>query len=105
MPLRAGRNAVSVASSPIATVIGATGIIGDDNRNGTVDAADYVVRRKYYGSQYGHNTWRANFGQTAAVALLLPAMPEPASALLPILGAAAGAWMQRRVASQLPSTS
>ena len=42
------------------------GITGDYNNNGTVDAADYVVWRKNDGTQDGYDTWRANFGASAA---------------------------------------
>ncbi|HEX2475695.1 MAG TPA: hypothetical protein VHK01_13170 [Lacipirellulaceae bacterium] len=45
-----------------------SGIPGDFNRDGTVDAADYVVWRKspsnFGGDPGGYNTWRANFGAT-----------------------------------------
>jgi T5SS/PEP-CTERM-associated repeat protein len=39
---------------------------GDFNRDGKVDAADYVVWRKNGMSQAEFNTWRANFGRMAA---------------------------------------
>jgi hypothetical protein len=45
--------------------ISATGLPGDYNQNGTVDAADYVVWRKNDGSQAGYDLWRTNFGRTA----------------------------------------
>jgi hypothetical protein len=35
---------------------------GDYNRNGIVDAADYVVWRKNDGTPAGYDAWRANFG-------------------------------------------
>jgi hypothetical protein len=38
---------------------------GDFDRDGTVDAADYVVWRKTDGTEFGYNTWRAHFGQIA----------------------------------------
>jgi T5SS/PEP-CTERM-associated repeat protein len=41
-------------------------LAGDYNGNGTVDAADYVVWRKNDGTQAGYDTWRANFGASAA---------------------------------------
>ena len=40
---------------------------GDYNRDGTVDAADYVVWRSGLGTTYtqaDYDVWRANFGQT-----------------------------------------
>jgi hypothetical protein len=39
-------------------------IPGDFNLNGKVDAGDYVVWRKYAGSQTDYNLWRSHFGQT-----------------------------------------
>ena len=42
-------------------------LAGDYNRNGKVDAADYVKWRKnpgnFGGTPGGYNTWRANFGK------------------------------------------
>jgi hypothetical protein len=54
------------------------GIPGDYNDNGTVDAADYVVWRNSDGTQPGYNTWRTNFGRTAAsgAGVILSAVPE-----------------------------
>jgi hypothetical protein len=43
---------------------------GDFNRDGKVDAADYVVWRKNGMSQAEFNTWRANFGAMAGGATL-----------------------------------
>jgi sugar lactone lactonase YvrE len=43
-------------------------LAGDFNRDGSVDAADYVVWRAGLGSQYSqndHDVWRANFGRVA----------------------------------------
>jgi len=40
------------------------GLSGDYDRNGIVDAADYVVWRKSDGSSAGYGTWRENFGRT-----------------------------------------
>ena len=40
---------------------------GDFNRDGTVDAADYVLWRRTGGSQDDYETWRAHFGQSASV--------------------------------------
>jgi hypothetical protein len=59
---------------------------GDFNRNGSVDAADYVVWRKNGGSFEDYNIWQANFGQATGGALDsrdgLNAVPEPAAASL-----------------------
>jgi T5SS/PEP-CTERM-associated repeat protein len=66
---------------------------GDYNADGSVDAADYLVWRKNDSTPAGYDTWRANFGATAAVGAAsrraapgpprlggpTPAVPEPAS--------------------------
>ncbi len=50
----------------------------DYNRDGGVDAADYVVWRKNDGTQTGYDTWRANFGSMAgASGLARQTAPEP----------------------------
>ena len=64
----------------IAAVTGPVILAGDFNRDGRVDAADYVVWRKTNGTQTGYNDWRANFGRTAGVgsgANANAAVPEP----------------------------
>jgi hypothetical protein len=68
---------------------------GDYNRDGTVDAADYVVWRKGLGTTYtqaDYDAWRANFGQTIGSGAALPsaeplsiAVPEPATLTLLIM--------------------
>jgi hypothetical protein len=43
-------------------------------------AADYILWRKYDGSQSGYDSWRANFGRTAASGTAVAAghaVPEP----------------------------
>ena len=63
-------------------------IEGDYDRNGIVDAADYVMWRETDRSQTGYNTWRANFARTANAASLSDAtVPEPANSLLLLMGA------------------
>jgi hypothetical protein len=63
-------------------------IEGDYNRDGAVNAADYVVWRKnpgaFGGDPAGYNTWRTNFGRTSGSgsANSGAAVPEPASAIL-----------------------
>jgi hypothetical protein len=62
---------------------------GDYNRDGTVDAADYVVWRKNPGgifTQNDYNVWRAHFGQTAGSGMGSNAngVPEPTT-IIPIL--------------------
>jgi hypothetical protein len=66
---------------------------GDYNRDGNVDAADYVVWRKQETIQADYNTWRANFGRTVgngADASANGTVPEPAT--LVMLMFAATAW-------------
>jgi hypothetical protein len=78
---------------------------GDYNRDGTVDAADYVVWRKGLGTTYtqaDYDVWRANFGQTIGSggalpsAEPLPAIPEPSTALVLFVGSLALAARWRR---------
>jgi uncharacterized protein YjbI with pentapeptide repeats len=73
-------------------------LLGDYNRDGTVDAADYVVWRNGLGTTYtqaDYDVWRANFGQTAgggaalSSAEPLPAIPEPSTALIAFVGSLA----------------
>jgi hypothetical protein len=65
---------------------------GDYNRDGFIDAADYVVWRKGAGTMYSQNdfnVWRAQFGQTigsGASASANSEVPEPAGGLMLILG-------------------
>ena len=106
-------NAAAMFHSPIITGAGIlqvssiaeTGIFGDYNNNGVVDAADYVVWRRNLGTntellnedpmmtpgmvtQEDYDLWRSRFGFTtnpgegAGSALDSGAVPEPSSALL-----------------------
>jgi hypothetical protein len=69
---------------------------GDYNRDGTVDAADYVVWRKGSGATYtqaDYDVWRANFGQTIGSGAALPsadllpiAVPEPVAWVMLLTG-------------------
>jgi hypothetical protein len=81
------------------------GLPGDYNDDGAVNAADYVVWRKTDGSQAGFQMWRANFGKTlgsgastlpSPAVTTHPAVPEPAGALLSIIGWAAAVNIRRR---------
>jgi hypothetical protein len=76
---------------------------GDYNGDGTVDAADYVVWRKNnINGGSGYNTWRANFGATAAGAAAVArstsaaAVPEPATGALALLGVGSILLLRRR---------
>jgi hypothetical protein len=72
---------------------------GDFNGNGSVDAADYVVWRKGLGTTYDQNdygVWRSHFGTSLdsgsgsvipSAEPLSAAVPEPADALLLLIGA------------------
>ncbi len=75
------------AAGVFVTAVPEMALAGDYNHDGIVDAADYVVWRKTGGSQTGYDTWRANFGATAAVGATIAytrssnvsiAVPEPA---------------------------
>jgi hypothetical protein len=86
-------------TNPLAPV--AVGINGDYNNDGSVNAADYVVWRNagptatlpndptpgvVDASDY--NTWRANFGSGAGAGVGSQGVPEPASVVLVLCGAA-----------------
>jgi hypothetical protein len=74
-------------------------LAGDHNRDGTVDAADYVAWRKGLGtafSQSSYDVWRARFGGAGGSGSMSDAaVPEPACSLLLILGAAIGCSFRR----------
>ena len=62
---------------------------GDFNGDGKVDAADYVIWRKYDGNDAaGYETWRANFGTPAGGGAAVATVPEPPAALLIIVAVA-----------------
>ena len=89
----------------IAFVPSAAGITGDYNNDGKVDAGDYVTWEKAEGTNNvlandpiggtigagQYNQWRANFGKPpgAGSGLEGAAVPEPASAVLLVIGLAA----------------
>jgi autotransporter-associated beta strand protein len=84
----------------VISVAAAAGLPGDFNLDGKVDAADYVLWRKYDGTPVGYDTWRTHFGRTAgsgAGAVFVDfSVPEPTIALLALSLAATGVWMHRR---------
>jgi hypothetical protein len=68
-------------------------LLGDYNRDAVVDAADYVAWRKTDGTLAGYNLWRTNFGRTAVGGFASSTtVPEPAAALLLVLGAIMGCF-------------
>lgn len=90
-------NTSQLYSSGVLSVLSA-GIPGDYDNNGTVDAGDYVVYRKYAGTTHTlpndptggsigltqYDTWRAHFGQVSGTGsgssvVGNTAVPEPAS--------------------------
>jgi hypothetical protein len=76
----------------------AGGAPGDYDGNGVVDGNDFLVIQRGFGSLYSStdiNTWKANYGNGAAVGAV-GAVPEPAGAGLALLGAAALGVVRRR---------
>ena len=87
----------------VASVAEPSGLLGDFNTDGRVDAADYVVWRKELGTTYtqtDYDVWRAHFGQSApgagsgSGAIANSAVPEPTT--LALLMFAAASWCLRR---------
>jgi hypothetical protein len=66
-----------------------TGVPGDHNGDGSVDAADYVAWRKdpgsFGGEPGGYNSWRQNFGEPSPGGGGDAAVPEPTSGVLLML--------------------
>jgi hypothetical protein len=80
------------------------GIPGDFDENGIVDAADFIIWRKYLNTTYSqsdYGIWRAHFGQIAGSgsgASVNTAVPEPATLAL-MISATAGWCLRRRRAA------
>lgn len=83
-----------------------SGLQGDFDNNGTVDAADYTLWRDNLGApvislmnaggagvvdSQLYDQWRANFGATGAVAFSATAVPEPTGSAAMILAVLSGA--------------
>jgi hypothetical protein len=68
-------------------------LAGDFNQDNVVNAADYVVWRKGGGLQTEYDSWRLNFGRSAAGSGASldgnNAVPEPTSITMLALGLAA----------------
>ncbi|HEY3391286.1 MAG TPA: hypothetical protein VGK58_01170 [Lacipirellulaceae bacterium] len=75
-------------NSVVLSVI-STGLPGDYNGDGSVDAADYVVWRKIDGTQQGYDAWRTNFGRAGATSSASAIVPEPSTIVLSLIGALA----------------
>jgi hypothetical protein len=82
-----------------------SGVTGDYNANGVVDAADYTVWREHFGEVYlpnrdpaatgpigeaDYQAWVSNYGNSAEISPDI-SVPEPAAALLCLLGVTVGA--------------
>lgn len=104
--------AVALSPTSISLVVLSTGIAGDYNADGTVNAADYTIWRDNHGStavlpndpsggtigvaQY--NTWRNNFGLSNGPALSpATSVPEPQAWLLSALACVAAVFYCRTV--------
>jgi hypothetical protein len=92
-------DALIVSNGPTASIdVTGVSVAGDFNLDGVVDAADYSVWRKGLGTTYSqgdYQSWRANFGRSAASgssALGSAAVPEPMTAVLLIFAVAV--WCQ-----------
>jgi hypothetical protein len=76
------------------------GTPGDNNGDGKVDAADYVLWRKnpsaFGGDPAGYNTWRTNFGIGTGSGLVSGAVPEPGTFVYMVTMAAGAAGTIRR---------
>jgi hypothetical protein len=98
-----------LAFAPSATI--GSGLPGDYNGNGQVEAADYVLWRKYKGTQTvlpndptggligtaQYNTWRAHFGAGGSGSSLGGiAVPEPATVFLVCAGMLGSMILPRR---------
>jgi len=87
-------------NSPMLTI--SFSLPGDFNQDGKVDAADYVVWRKGFGTTFSitdYNNWRANFGQTGGSGASFEAIPEPTQIGLLVSCAIAVIWQRRRISS------
>jgi hypothetical protein len=98
---------------PISFQVLAVGLTGDYNGDNKVDAADYVMWRKYEGTDttllndpHGgtigadqYNTWLANFGMMApgSGSLGRAAVPEPGTCLLLVMGVCLAALARGRL--------
>jgi T5SS/PEP-CTERM-associated repeat protein len=103
LPELAGGLYFDLAYAPTTITLSVAGVLGDYNKNGSVDSSDYVLWRKNAGrsglAADGNNNgtidsgdfgiWRANYGTTAAgssatagSSSTVPNIPEPTSLVL-----------------------
>ncbi|MCA9186996.1 MAG: hypothetical protein R3E01_05370 [Pirellulaceae bacterium] len=95
-------------TSKVGTV---TPLLGDYNKNGEVDAADYTIWKDNFGSTTSldadgnangevdaadYTVWKDNFGATAGAAASVSSVPEPATGVLSLLSLLALAALRRR---------
>jgi len=76
---------------------------GDFNGDDIVDAADYVVWRKNFGTQTSYDVWRAHFGQTAGSGSSTVAnttVPEPTTLVMLIVATVGIRLRRRHIASE-----
>jgi hypothetical protein len=109
----AGPTETALHTGIIKFVTGPSGVDGDYNADGNVDAADYVVWRKTDGTQTtlpndttpgsvttaDYAVWRSNFGKSAPAGAGLAsasAVPEPHTWLLGLLAIMSAIWLRQQ---------
>ncbi|MEX2308955.1 MAG: autotransporter-associated beta strand repeat-containing protein [Pirellulales bacterium] len=78
---------VTYNATSVVLTAAAAGLAGDFNNDNVVDAADYVIWRKFIGTPEAYNAWRANFGNTAGSGSggNAHSAPEPTAFVLSVL--------------------
>jgi hypothetical protein len=80
-----GTIALSVPDQMLVIELTPSDALGDFNHDQIVDAADYNVWRKGFGTLYSqrdYDHWRAHFGQTIGSGIVATTVPEPSSIVL-----------------------
>jgi hypothetical protein len=108
---------LSKSDGMIRAIVGMAGLTGDYNSDGLVDAADYIVWRKNFGTSVrpytgadangdsdidndDYNFWRTRFGSTAAAGAASASaapIPEPSALMLVGLAAWLHFWRRRAI--------